>query len=567
MIDPGFHAFRRKAIWVVVWTLLAGVAAGTALLARQAPAPTAKTDLGIVQGTVEEGLSVYRGIPYAAPPVADLRWKAPQPAAMWQGVRMADKFGAPCIQSNRAIENEPIKHNEDCLYLNVWTPAKSAADRLPVMYWIHGGGFTAGATLERLYHGEALAKKGVVMVTVGYRLGVMGFMAHPRLSAENPRHVSGNYGMLDQIAGLQWVQRNIAAFGGDPKRVTIFGESAGGAAVSILAGSPLAKGLFHGVISQSGGFFAPPRGGGAGPMSGRLLADAEKTGEAWAATLGVSTVADLRALPAEKLLAASTPQRGAAPGRGTPGREAAPPPAARGTGMPPGPRAVTSPIVDGYVIADDQYNLYQAGRYNDTPILVGYNSDEGASIGAPQSVESYIDGVKQRYGAFADKLLALYPAGEGKPAKTARDLSRDVSFGWATWTWARLQTKTGKSKAFMYFFDQHPDYPADSPRHGWGAPHAAECPYVFQHLDLPNRPAASDEDKALSETIVSYWTNFAKHGDPNGPGLPAWPVFNEAKSQMMWFAHTAHSGPLVAEEGLKQLEAYFAWVRGGGTNP
>ncbi len=218
------------------------------------------------------------------------------------------------------------------------------------------------------------------------------------------------------------------------------------------------------------------------------------------------------------------------------------------------------------MIADDQYKLYQAGRYNDTPILVGYNSDEGASIGAPQSVESYVAGVKERYGPFADNILALYPAGEGKPAKTARDLSRDVSFGWATWTWARLQTKTGKSKVFMYFFDQHPDYPPDSPRFGWGAPHAAECPFVFQHLDL-RANERTPEDPALSETIVSYWTNFAKHGDPNGPGLPAWPVYNDAKPQLMYFAHTAHTGPLAAEEGLKALEAYFAWVRAGSTNP
>ncbi len=569
MLGRGLHPFSARAVWIVVLTLLVGAgAAGTGLLAGMAAAPAVKTEGGMLQGTVEDGLSVYRGVPYAAPPVGDLRWKAPQPAATWQGVRVADQYGAPCIQSNRALENQPIKHSEDCLYLNVWTPAKGPTDRLPVMYWIHGGGFTAGATLERLYHGEQLAKKGVVVVTVGYRLGVFGFLTHPGLTAETRQHVSGNYGMLDQIAGLQWVQRNIAGFGGDPKKVTIFGESAGGAAVSILAGSPLAKGLFRGVICQSGGFFAPAVRGAEGPMSGRLLADAERTGEAWAASLGAPTVSEMRRIPAEKLLAAATPApRGSTPGRGeaTPGRgEVTPPPPSRAATPSAGPRAVTSPVVDGYVIAGDQYKSYEAGRYNDTPILVGYNSDEGATIGAPQSVDSYVAGVRQRYGPSAERLLALYPSGEGKVAKTARDLSRDVSFGWATWTWVRLQTRTSKSKAFLYYFDQHPDYPPDSPRYGWGAPHAAECPFVFQHLDLPNRPPASAEDQALSETIVTYWTNFAKHGDPNGPGLPAWQPFSEAKPQMMYFAHTAHMGPMEKEDGLKELDAYFAWVRSGG---
>jgi para-nitrobenzyl esterase len=304
-------------------------------------------------------------------------------------------------------------------------------------------------------------------------------------------------------------------------------------------------------------------------MAGRLLADAEQAGQAWAATLGASTITDLRRIPAEKLLAAATPAGRAAaapPGRGEttpPGRAEMTPPEGRGAMSPPAARPATSPIVDAYVIAGDQYELYEAGRYNDTPILVGYNSDEGATIGAPQSPGSYVEGVRQRYGPYADKLIALYPAGEGKVAKTARDLSRDVSFGWATWTWARLQTKTGKSKAFLYYFDQHPDYPPDSPRYGWGAPHAAECPFVFQHLEL-RANERTPEDQALSETMVTYWTNFAKHGDPNGPGVPNWPVFNEAKAQMMYFAHTAHPGPLVSVEGLKELEAYFAWQRSGG---
>ncbi len=410
-----------------------------------------KIESGLIQGTVEDGLSVYRGIPYAAPPIGDLRWRAPLPAPKWDGVRAANEFGRACIQSNPAIANLPA-HSEDCLYLNVWTPARSGKDRLAVMFWIHGGGFIAGATAEQLYHGENLAKKGVVVVSIGYRLGAFGFLAHPALSAENERHVSGNYGLLDMIAALKWVQRNISAFGGDPGRVTIFGESAGGIAVSMLCASPLAKGLFHGAISQSGGSFGPIRSGGGPGENVQSLADAERAGEKWALKAGASSAADLRKLPPDKLMTSM-------PGEG-----------------------VAWPVMDGWIIPDDQYRLYQAGKYNDTPILVGYNSDEGAAFPAARTPEAYIESVRQRYGSFAERLLALYPAGEGTLAKTARDLIRDTAFGWHTWTWARLQSKTGKSKAFLYYFDHHPEYPADSPRAGFGAAHSDEMPLVFQQF-------------------------------------------------------------------------------------
>jgi para-nitrobenzyl esterase len=401
------------------------------------------------------------------------------------------------------------------------------------MVWIHGGGFTAGATAERLYHGEHLAKKGVVVVTIGYRLGALGFLAHPGLSAENARHVSGNYGLLDMIAALQWIQRNIPAFGGNPKRVTIFGESAGAIAVSMLCASPLAKSLFHGAISQSGGSFGPIRSGGGPGENVQSLADAERAGETWALKAGASSVAELRRLPADKLLAASQGQRG-----------------------------VAWPVMDGRIIPDDQYKLYQAGRYNDTPILAGYNSDEGATFPATRTPEAYIESVGQRYGPFAEKLLALYPAGEGTLAKTARDLQRDVAFGWHTWTWARLQSKTGKSKAFLYYFDHHPEYPAGSSKAGFGAAHSDEMPLVFQQFGLPNRPPANAVDQAMSEIITTYWTNFAKNGDPNGAGLPNWPAYSNAKPQAMHFlADSAQAGPVVNEEGLKALDVYFEWRR------
>jgi len=497
----------------------------------QSPGPV-KVEGGSVQGTVEDGLAVYRGIPFAAPPVGDLRWRAPQPVAKWDGVKQADKFAASCIQGmrNAAPGGQGPAMSEDCLYLNVWSPAKSANDRIPVLVWIYGGGFNAGATSEPNYSGEKLAKKGVVLVSIAYRVGQMGFLAHPQLSAESENHASGNYGLLDMIAGLQWVQKNIAAFGGDPHRVTIFGESAGGIAVSMLCASPLAKGLFHGAISQSGGSFGPPRPTTFPGENLKRLADAERSGETFARNAGASSIAELRKLTADKI-----------------------PAGGRGQGM-------AWPIIDGWVIPDDQYKLYEAKRYNDTPILVGYNSDEGQSFSPPRTPEDYVTAVKARYGPYADSLLKAYPSGSGTVAKTARDLTRDAAFGWHTWIWARLQTQTGKSKVFYYCFDQHPDYPADSPRAGYGSPHGADVAYIFQHLNASN-PQIGKSDFEISEAMATYWTNFAKRGDPNGPGVPEWPAFRDADPVVMYLAQTPHTGPVPSADALRALDAYFAWRR------
>jgi para-nitrobenzyl esterase len=517
-----------SALWASLWTalmLLGGVASAQ-------PVP-AKVDGGLLQGIVDDGLTSYRGIPYTAPPVGAFRWRAPQPAQKWEGVRAASEYGRACMQSNAAIANLPAP-SEDCLFVNVWTPATRANERLPVMVWIHGGGFTAGTPAEKLYDGEWMARKGVVVVSIGYRLGVFGFLAHPELSAEGDRRVSGNYGLLDMIAGLQWVQRNIAAFGGDPRHVTIFGESAGAIAVSQLCASPLAKGLFHAAISQSGGSFGPVRAGGGPGENMQPLDVAEKAGAAWAQSVGVSSLVALRSMPAEKLLASAQRARG-----------------------------VSWPITDGWVIPDDQYRLYEAGRYIDVPVLIGYNSDEGATFGVPASQQAYVDGVRQRYGPFADKLLAAYPGGETPLAKkTARDLTRDAAFGWHTWTWARLQKKTGKSKVFLYYFDEHPQYASDSPRAGYGSAHASELPYVFRQLREHNRPPATPKDEAMSDLLRTYWTNFAKTGDPNGVGLSSWPAFSSASPRMLHIASdNTKAVPIVSEDGLKTLDEYFAWRR------
>jgi para-nitrobenzyl esterase len=513
-----------KKIGVFLGVLLPGILVGSPV----------KVEGGLLSGASENGVTVYRGVPYAAAPVGDLRWKAPQPPPTWQGIRPATENAPPCIQSNRAISYLPAP-SEDCLYLNIWTPAKAASDRLPVVLWIHGGGFTAGAAAERLFGGEHLARKGVVVVNIEYRLGAIGFLAHPGLSAENSHHVSGNYGLLDMIAALQWLQKNIAAFGGDAHRVTIQGESAGASAVSQLCGSPLAKGLFLRAIAESGASFGPV-GSSRGPGEGmQSLVQAEEAGKSWAEKQGATTVADLRRLPASKVLEASLGQRG-----------------------------LTGPVTDGFVIAGDQYKAYLEGRYNDTPILIGYNSDEGATFAQFKTPDEYIQSVKARYGPFAERLLALYPSGQGKVAKTARDLQRDTSFGWGMWTWARLQSQNGRSKVFFYHFDQHPEFPAGSPKEGFGAAHATEIAYVFQNFGLPPmNTEASPEDQALSDVMSSFWTNFAKRGDPNGEGLPLWPAFREGSPAVIYFSHTAHTGLVVNEPGLKVLDEYFAWRRNG----
>ena len=506
-----------KNIKLLVVMFCAGIA-----MAQQ-PAPV-KVEDGLLQGTYEDGLTVYKGIPFAATPVGDLRWCPPQPTAKWDGVQQATKFGPSPIQGSGTGPNM----SEDCLYLNVWTPSKSASDRIPVLVWIYGGAFNFGSTSDPMYNGANLAKKGVVLVSITYRVGQLGFFADPELSAESPHHVSGNYGILDMIAGLKWVKKNIAAFGGDPNKVTIFGESAGGIAVSILCASPLAKGLFEGAISESGGNFGPPRPTAYPGENLKRLADAERAGQLYVDSAKVSSIAELRMIPADKL---------------------------------PRIRGLAWPIIDGWVIPDDQYKLYEGGEFNDTPILVGYNSDEGASFSPPkQTTEQYVASVKSRYGPFADTLLKAYPVGSGTAPKTARDLMRDAAFGWHTWSWARLESEKGKHKAYLYYFDQHPNYPKDSPRYGYGSPHGQEVVYVFEHLDAKN-PQTTKTDLDISDAMATYWTNFAKYGNPNGKGVPLWPAFSDANPKVMYFSQTPHTGPVPSAKSLKVLDAYFKWRR------
>ncbi|MCW0484946.1 carboxylesterase/lipase family protein [Gaoshiqia sediminis] len=485
-----------------------------------------KVEGGIIQGTLTDDLSIYKGIPFAAPPVGELRWKAPQPVEPWEGVKQTTEYAPAPMQGGNPVSGK----SEDCLYLNVWTPAKSANEKLPVLVWIYGGGFSFGSTSDPVHNGEHLARKGVVLVSIAYRVGQLGFLAHPELSAESPNSVSGNYGLLDQIAGLQWIQNNIAAFGGDSDKVTIFGESAGGIAVSMLCASPLAKGLFQGAISQSGGSFGPTRPTTYPGENMKTLQQAEQDGIEYLKGLGLSSMEELRKVEAEKLI----PQ---------------------GWTMPGG-----WPIVDGYIIPDDQFKLYEAGNYNDVPVLIGYNSDEGLSFPAGRTPQEYIANVQERFGPYADSLLQAYPLGENNVPRSARNLMRDAAFGWHTWSWARLQSNTGKSDVYYYYFDQHPERPADSPQADHGTPHGVDVPFVFMNLD-PKNPNTSEADLSISETMATYWTNFAKYGHPNSKDVPEWPAFSEANPVVMSLGPNTYLGPVPDEASLQVLDNYYQWRR------
>ena len=480
-----------------------------------------KTESGKVEGTVENGIMAFKGIPFAAPPVGDLRWKAPQSVKSWDGVLKADKFAPGSVQ------NQKLEQSEDCLYLNIWTTANSDKDKLPVMVWIHGGGFSAGAPSERTYFGQELTRKGVIFVSITYRLGTLGFFAHPDLSAESPNKVSGNYGLLDMIEALKWVRKNISAFGGDPGKVTIFGESAGAIAISMLCASPLAKGLFWGAISESGGSFGPV---GDTRQDGIIsLKGAEKSGIEFMKQTGAKSIDELRKMDPQEWFK--------------------------------GPTARFSfwPNADGYIIPDDQYKLYEAGKFNDVNVIIGTNSDEGAMFARSSEPDVYKKGIEQRFGDFAEKILKAFPGDtKEQAAGSSADIFTATAFAWPSWSWARLQSRTGKSKVYMYYFSQQQTklpFMAIAPR---GAQHAAEIKYVLKNIDPKT---ASEDDLKLSELMATYWTNFAKYGNPNGKDLPVWPAFTEKNSSVMNLNSTPKAIPVPNLDKLELMEQYFKYRR------
>ncbi len=485
-------------------------------------APVAVTG-GDIVGALDGGIAVYRGIPFASPPVGELRWKPPQPVGAWDGVKTANEFGAACMQPPYAAgsfyKSPGLSVSEDCLTLNVWTGAAPDAKR-PVMVWIHGGALTRGSGANPVYDGTNLAKKGVVVVTVNYRLGPFGYLAHPELTAESEHASSGNYGVLDQIAALRWVQQNIARFGGDPGNVTIFGESAGSWSVNYLVSTPLARGLFHKAIGESGANFGPMA-----PLAAANGADSgENVGVAFAHAAGAGSLADLRALPAGAVLATF-----ADAGRGF---------RTRGN-------------VDGWVFPKSVSETFTAGEENPVAVIVGFNANEMTTLtppgAVPKSREALLERIAQQYGADrVDAYLAAYPAsGDADAAASYYDSARDGLFGWQMREWARATTRNGRS-AWLYFFTHQP---ATEGREGLGAYHAAEIAYAFDNEGVSGR-VATETDIRVADLVSSYWVCFAENGDPNGPGLPKWPSYTLEDES---YQELGASGETAAVTGTKLL--------------
>jgi len=492
---------------VLVFAML--LAVPTAVLSQTA-GPQVKTRQGIVEGKEDAGVHAFLGIPYAAPPVGDLRWKAPVPATKWNGVRKTTDFGPHCMQG-RVFGDMNFRDSggsEDCLTLNVWVPAKPASAKLPVMVWIYGGGFVSGTTSEARQDGTHLAQRGLVVVSMNYRLGVFGFLAHPELAKESGRNSAGNYGLLDQLAALHWVHDNVAAFGGDPNNVTIFGESAGSFSVSTQMASPLAKGLFERAIGESGAAFSR-----SGLSFESLAAREEKDSKLVKEKLGVSKLAELRAVPAEKLLEAF-------------GK--------------PGPQAFAfGPDVDGYFLPESVPAIFAAGKQNEVEVLAGWNRDEGSFEIAysPQkpTAESMKANAEKDFGDKAAEFLKLYPTDTPERVlRSAQDYAGDRFIAFSTWAWMEAQSKTGKQPIYRFRFDLGPP-PASANAPELGAYHSSEIEYVFGQLDSKAGVPWRTEDRELSELMQKYWTNFARSGDPNGAGLPKWPVYSGADGWSVMF--------------------------------
>lgn len=558
----------RPILKTISWILIAVILCVNALFTNpipvnrslysmkgRVPTEAVKTQNGMVSGFYNKDKSIkeFSGIPYAAPPVGDLRWKAPEPVQSWDGVRQLTHFSDAAMQSkappilskllglslgtNELLRNSGIKSNEkvseDCLYLNIWSGAKSNSERRPVIVYIHGGSFVFGSGSMDLYNGENMAKKGVVFVNINYRLGIFGFMSNPELTKESEYNASGNYGILDQIAALKWVKNNIAEFGGNPDNVTIAGESAGSGSVNILMASPLAKGLFHRAIGESGAFFSmesKESGGNPSPT----LAEAEQNGVEFQKSLKKASLEDMRKMSAKDLLKASKNE-------------------------------TIVPNIDGYVLPDTVYNIFEEGKQNDVPIIVGSNSDEGSLLTLPWPAYGAVDAAEfkiiaeKRYGDMTNDLLKLYPADTDSQAVKAQvEIPRDQLFTWQMNTWAKLQSKTGKSKAYYYYFNRVQPGPRRFME--LGAYHSAEIAYAYNNLDKMNLPY-TEVDRNLSDVMSSYWVNFAATGDPNGETLPTWSEYTEESDQAMELGDNIRMIETPNKAGLALFDVHEANLR------
>jgi para-nitrobenzyl esterase len=489
-----------------------------------------RVDGGLIADVLADmnGVRAFKGIPYAAPPIGSLRWQPPQPVVAWDGVRRADAPSSTCVQmgyqkgSYYQLEfyREPAPTSEDCLYLNVWTPARAAGDHRPVLVWIHGGGFSQGAGSTPSQGGDGLARKGLVVVTFNYRLGVFGLLAHPELTQESVHHASGNYFLMDQIAALKWVQRNIAAFGGDPRRVTIFGQSAGSMSGALLLTSPLAKDLFVGVVGQSGGF----------GERNLTLQEAEQQGVQLGQKIGANTVSALRAMPADRLLQNSD-------------RE-------------------LRPIVDGYVVAEDPYLVFARGKQIKVPVLLGSNANERGNYPQPKNLQEYRQFTERQYPQAADDMMSVFPARSDADVTRTYLIRQTDAMAAGMHLWARLMTRT-TTPAYLYYFDRKP--PARAGETPLGAVHTAEIVYFRNMLETVDRPW-TPEDRKLADSMSSYLANFATLGNPNGDHLPNWPRYTP--DYVMELGDHVGRVATPARRELAWFDEYFARQHGlvsGGT--
>lgn len=472
-----------------------------------------KTEQGKAVGkTINDGkVRAFMGLPYAAPPVGDLRWKDPQPAAKWKGDRDATKYGAHCAQG-RVFEDmvfQDAAPSENCLFLNVYTPADAKkSSKLPVMFWIHGGGYSGGASSEPRHNGDFLPLKGVVLVTINYRLGVFGFLVTDELAKEN-NGVAGNYGLKDMVAALEWVKKNIGEFGGDPNNVTIFGESAGSFAVSTLMASPMAQGLFAKAIGESGAAFPSALNLGGQSVTERAEIDGK-----WVAKLGVKDLAELRAMPTDKVLEAAKT-------KGT-------------TGF--------APDIDGKLLTEPVADTYAAGKQAHVPLLAGWNADEGNfwAMGG-MTTARWKEMATKLFADRAEEFLKLYPGDtDAQALRSAIDFGSDQFIAFGTWKWLEAQRKTGEAPVYRYHFElaalpskYHP---------GTFAFHSDDIEYVFGTLDTRPGETVRPEDRQLSEAMMTYWTNFAKTGDPNGTGVPNWPKYDTTDNSLIHLNSPITSG-------------------------
>jgi para-nitrobenzyl esterase len=489
---------------------------------------TVHTESGKVSGEFidSSGVTVFKGIPFAAPPVGDLRWKAPQPVKKWEGIKECTRFSASPMQSTPVpfmmwtqefiAPREPL--SEDCLYLNLWTGAEKAGEKRPVFVYIYGGGFNSGSGAVPVYDGEEMAKKGLVFITFNYRVGILGFLAHPELTAESEYQASGNYGLLDQVEVLRWVHKNIEAFGGDPSNVTIAGQSAGAFSVNYLVASPLTKGLIHRAIAESGGTVL--RVGNS--LRGEGLAEAEKTGKRWAEALGIKSLAEARALSAEKIAGVAGPGE---------------------------------PIVDGYVIPEPVEEIFEKGKQNDIPLILGWNEDEGFG-GPPRPAEEFKKQVKQRFGEKAGEFLSRFPIESDDDAFALQnDLGALQIFGVQSYKWMLLQHQTGTADVYLYRFER--DLPYADGMQDHGAFHTGEVPYAYNNLKMSPRPWET-VDYELAARMSDYWVNFAATGNPNGNGLPHWEACTPDNLKAMIFDTEIECTGLPNAELLDFLEGYYS---------